>query len=131
MAGEVFYLVLGISPAAGGVKHLCSLAVSISLIRSRSYVAFLVQLSLTSSAFALGFVSLDCDYSIHLFSCNVNRVLHFFSCKVAQKMLFFLCNITLDFVYYLSYNNGKVVRECLLKIAAPPIRKELKRASCL
>ena len=49
----------------------------------------------TSSAFALGFVSLDCDYSIHLYSCNVNRFLHFFSCKVAQEN-------TLFFVQYYS-----------------------------
>ena len=43
----------------------------------------------------------------------------FFRAKLHKKMLFFSCNITLDFVYYLGYNNSKVVRECLLKIAAP------------
>jgi len=54
---EGIFFCLGSDLAAGGVKHLGSLALSFSLIRSCSYVAFLVRLSLTSSAFALSIIS--------------------------------------------------------------------------
>ena len=37
----------------------------------------------------------------------------FFRAKLHKKILCFSCNITLDFVYFLGYNNGKVVGEGL------------------
>ena len=65
LAGELFFL-LGEARRRWALSIYALLAISISLIPFRSYVAFLVQLSLTSSAFALGFLPC-CDYIIHLF----------------------------------------------------------------
>ena len=42
----------------------------------------------------------------------------FFRAKLHKKILCFSCNITLGFVYFLGYNNGKVVGEGL-KIRRP------------
>lgn len=54
LAGELFFL-LGEARRRWALSIYALPAISISLIPFRSYVAFLVQLSLTSSAFALGF----------------------------------------------------------------------------